>query len=178
MSRTRKQIHSAFALCARCALVAALVAWVALPVAAETYHVNLDSGQSYETRYPPEEASWDADTLLFLTETGNWIGVERSRISTVEIETELRGYGERIDATTVFMGRTPNSGSPEQEELSPAERQTRLLETLVNRQQQQPDYSMDQFVEPGDMGQGTSGIPVGFTQQTTPPLGVAGQNPQ
>lgn len=151
---------------------------IAAPALAETYHVSLKNGQSYESRRPPEEASWDADMILFLTETGNLIGVERTQITSIEIETELRGYGERINSTTIFMGRTPNSAPAEEEDLSPAERQNQLLEALLNQSQQQPNYTMEQFVEPGDLGRSSGGIPVGFTQQVTPPLGVAGENPQ
>ena len=172
MTRTAKLLPTALCALAVCALVA-------LPVAAETYHVSLDNGQSYETRYPPEEASWDADTLLIITETGNWIGVERASIERIDIETELRGFGKRLNATTIFMGRSPNSAPAEDEELTPAERQNQLLEQLIGQQQNQPDYTMQQFVEPGDLGRGASGgIPVGFTQQSTPPLGVAPINPQ
>lgn len=159
------------------ALGAALLL-VALPAAAEIYHVNLHNGASYESRYPPEAASWDQDTVLVLTETGTWVGVERSSIARVETETELRGYGERIDATTVRMGRTPWSGPLQgEEELTSEERQLRLLEAMVQQQNQpERDYTMDQFVEPDAMG--TGGLPVGFTQQETPPLGVAPVNPR
>lgn len=151
--------------------------WIGLPAAAEIYHVNLDNGASYESRYAPEEASWDRDTLLFITETGNWVGIERDRVTSIEIETELRGYGDRINATTIHMGRTPHS-APVEEDLSPAEQQNQLLQTLIDQQQGQPDYTMDQFVEPGGMGRGQGGIPLGFTNQATPPMGVAVQNPQ
>jgi len=172
MTRTTKLLPTALCALSVCALVA-------LPVAAETYHVSLKNGQSYETRYPPEEASWDADTLLIITETGNWIGVQRASIDRVDIESELRGFGKRINATTIFMGRTPNSAPADEPELTPAERQNQLLERLIGQQQSQPDYTMQQFVEPGDLGRGSSGgIPVGFTQQNTPPVGVAPVNPQ
>jgi hypothetical protein len=172
MTRTAKLLPTALCALAVCALVA-------LPVAAETYHVNLCNGQSYATRYPPEEASWDADTLLIITETGNWIGVRRAAIDRIEIETELRGFGKRLNATTIFMGRSPNSAQAEETELTPAERQNQLLEQLIGQQQSQPDYTMQQFVEPDALGQGaTGGSPVGFTQQSTPPIGVAPVNPQ
>jgi len=172
MTRTAKLLPITLCALAVCALVA-------LPVAAETYHVSLKNGQAYQTRYPPEEASWDANTLLIISETGNWIGVQRDTISKIEIESEIRGSGRRINATTIVMGRTPNSAPAEEKELTPAERQNQLLEQLINQQQNQPDYTMQQFVEPDALGQGsTGGIPVGFTQQTTPPVGVAPINPQ
>lgn len=161
------------------AILAALAAvLVALPVAAETYHVELENGHAYETKYPPEEASWDSGTLLIITETGNWIGLDRSKVASIEAETERRGHGKRLNATTLFMGRTPSSIAAAPEELSLEERQVQALESFVNQQQQQPTYSMDQFVEPGQLGTGTSGIPLSFTQQVTPPIGVGAQNPR
>lgn len=172
MTRTAKLLPTAL-------FVFAAFALVALPLAAETYHVNLKNGQSYATRYPPEEASWDANTLLVITETGNWIGVSRSAVARVEIDTEVQGFGKRINATTIFMGRTPNSAPAEDQQLTPAERQNLLLEQLISQGQNQPDYTMQQFVEPGDLGRGsTGGIPLSFTQQSTPPVGVAPVNPQ
>ena len=175
MTRTAKLVSTVLCAVAVCALVA-------LPVAAETYHVNLKNGRSYATRYPPQEASWDADTLLITTETGNWIGIQRAQVDRVEIESEVRGFGRRINASTVAMGRTGGgAAAPEEKNLTPAERQNQLLEQLITQQQgqSQPDYTMQQFVEPGDLGQGsTGGIPVSFTQQNTPPVGVAPVNPQ
>lgn len=163
------------ALAALAVLAAALFA---LPAAAETYHVKLENGQSYATGHPPEEASWDSGTLLIVTETGNWIGIDRSKVASIEAETERRGHGKRINSTTVFMGRTPSSIAASQEELSLEERQVQALESFVNQQQSQPSYSAEQFVEPGSLGGGNSGIPLSFTQQVTPPLGAGIQNPR
>lgn len=150
----------------------------ALPAMAETYHVKLENGQSYATGHPPEEASWDSETLLIITETGNWIGIDRDKVASIEAETERRGHGKRLNSTTIFMGRTPSSIAAAQEELSVEERQVQALEAYVNNQQQQPNYTAEQFVEPGSLGQGSSGIPLSFTQQTTPPLGLGIQNPR
>lgn len=154
--------------------VLALAGLLVAPAAfGDIYHVILLNGESYDSRYPPEEASWDADTILVHTETGQWVGVERGRIARVESETEVRGYGQRIDATTIYMGRTANAApAPGQEaEQDP---QLALLQAIYDQQQGQQDYTMEQFVEPGEMG---GGIPVGFTQQVTPPLGGVRPNP-
>jgi len=158
--------------------LAILAALVALPVVAETYHVKLDNGQAYETRYPPEEASWDSGTLLIITETGNWIGLDRTKVASIEAETERRGHGKRLNATTLFMGRTPSSIAAAKEEVSLEERQVQALESFVGQQQAQPNYSAEQFVEPGSLGSGNSGIPLSFTQQVTPPLGAGIRNPR
>lgn len=154
--------------------VLALAALCTVPAAAEIYHVQLANGEEFDSRYPPEEASWDSDLLLFHTETGNWVGIRRDEVVAVAIETELRGAGRRINATTIYVGRTANIGTaPGAEgEEDPA---LGLLRSIYEQNQAQQNYSIEQFVEPGETG---GGIPVGFTQQVTPPLGVAGENPQ
>jgi len=153
----------------------ALAALLAAPAAmADTYHVRLENGDVFDSRYPPEEASWDSNTILLHTETGNWVGVARSRVVRIESETELRGHGRRIDATTIYMGRTANA-APVPTEGQQQDPNLALLQAVYNQQQQQQNYSIEQFVEPGEIG---GGIPVGFTQQVTPPLGVSPQNPR
>lgn len=157
-------------------LVLSLAAVLAAPAAlGDIYHVILQNGERYESRHPPEEAAWDAGTIIVYTETGNWVGVSRDRIVRVESETEIRGHGQRIDATTVYMGRTANAAPAPGTEGEGTDPQLALLESLYDRQLQQESYSIQQFVEPGATG---GGIPVGFTQQVTPPLGGVPQNRQ
>ncbi|HSL83454.1 MAG TPA: hypothetical protein VLF66_11805 [Thermoanaerobaculia bacterium] len=155
-------------------LVLALAAVLAAPAAlADVYHVILQNGGRYESRHPPEEAAWDAGTLLVYTETGNWVGVARDRIVRVESETEIRGHGQRIDATTVYMGRTANAAPAPGTEGGETDPQLQLLQAIYDRQLQQESYTIEQFVEPGATG---GGIPVGFTQQVTPPIGAIPPN--
>lgn len=158
-------------------LVAVLVvALAAAPAFGAVYNVHLTNGESYETRHPPEEASWDPDVILIHTGTGNWIGLERDQIARVESETDVRGYGRRIDATTIYMGRLANAAPPPGQEGQEQDPQLALLQALYDQQQQQQSHTIDQFVDPSDTGQG---IPVGFTQQVTPPLGgIPGNNPR
>ena len=147
--------------------------WFAAPALAETYHVELVNGERYDSRYAPEEASWDSGLLLFHSETGNWVGIRRDEVARITIETEVRGAGRRIDSTTIYMGRTANAApAPGAEgEVDPA---AQLLQAIYEQNQSQQNYSIDQFVEPSATG---GGIPVGFTQQVTPPIGVPSQNP-
>jgi hypothetical protein len=147
-------------------LVLALLglALVALPAAAEVYHVNLKSGSQFDSRYPPEEASWDANTLLFITETGNWIGISRDQIESVKAETETRGHGTRINATTLYMGKAPNANQTPDQQAAGQNPQLQLLQKLIDRQSQQQDYSVQQFVDPGQAGKG--GLPVGYATGT------------
>lgn len=155
-------------------LVLALAAVLAAPAAlADVYHVILQNGERYRSRHPPEEAAWDAGTILVYTETGNWVGVVRDRIVRVESQTEVRGHGQRIDATTVYMGRTANAAPAPGTEGEGTDPQLQLLQAIYDRQLQQESYSIEQFVEPGATG---GGIPVGFTQQVTPPIGAVPPN--
>lgn len=155
-------------------LVLALAAVLTAPAAlADIYHVILQNGERYKSRYPPEEAAWDAGTILVYTETGNWVGVSRDRIVRVESETEIRGHGQRIDATTVYMGRTANAAPAPGTEGDGTDPQLQLLQAIYDRQLQQESYTIEQFVEPGAIG---GGIPVGFTQQVTPPIGAVPPN--
>ena len=154
--------------------LAAAAVLAATPAVADIYTVTLTNGQSYASRYPPEEASWDPETILVHTETGNWIGIERSKLAGVSSLVEVRGHGQRIDATTIYMGRTANA-NPDPGQEQQRDPQLDLLEAIYERQLQQESYTIEQFVEPGETGRG---IPVGFTQQVTPPIGVVPQNPQ
>jgi hypothetical protein len=156
-----------FALLWTCALAA--------PAArADVYTLTLTNGQSYLSLYPPEEASWDRNMILLHTETGNWIGVERGLIAGVSSQVEVRGHGQRIDATTIYMGRTANANpTPGQEQ--PVDPQLALLQALYDQQGRDDTYTIEQFVEPGETGRG---IPIGFTQQVTPPIGIVPQNPR
>lgn len=132
------------------------------PAAAEIYTVKLTSGNELETQYRPKEAGWDSDVILLLTDVGNWIAVERADIVEVEVATEREGFGKVIDTHTVALGWAPNdapAGNAE-EQLDPM---SRLLDFLAAERASQRDYSVQQFAEPGDLGQG--GLPVsGLTQ--------------
>jgi len=132
----------------------------ALPAAAEIYTVKLSNGTEFETRREPVEAEWDSNLLMVLTDVGNWIGLDKADVVGVEIDTENKGFGKVIDSNTIALGWAPNdapTGDPE-EALDPM---SRLLNFLSAEQANQPDYSVQQFVEPGQAGRDTGGLPVG-----------------
>ncbi len=147
------------------------LALVGVPAMAEVYHVNLANGTKFDSRYPPEEASWDANTLLFITETGNWIGISRDQIDSVKAETETRGHGTRINATTIYMGRAPNANQSPEEEAKGRNPQLQLLQNLIDQQSQQQNYTVEQFVDPSQAGQG--GLPVGYATGTGAGVGIS-----
>lgn len=161
------------------ALVAVLAfgafALVALPALAETYTLRLANGTTMESNYPPREAEWDPDTILVLGDAGNWVGIERSHLERIEIATELEGRGQLIDATTIFIGFMANDLPQPGEGGGQDPSLTQVLDQL--REGLQPtNYTTEQFVEPDAVG---TGIPVGFTQQSTPqvPSGRGGLGP-
>ncbi len=159
--------------------VAGAVALLAAPLAAETYLITLQNGSTIQSRYQPQESSWDAGMVLFMTEAGNWIGLKKSDIVSVEQENNLRGFGFVINPTTVALGWAPNDAvDPSAVEGDLA---SRLLQALGGGQPAtpaQPNYSVQQGVSTEQ----TSGIPFnyiaggqaygGSQQQAAPPPSV------
>lgn len=90
------------------ALALLAAALPAAPAGAEIFRVHLHNGTTMETSYQPQQASWDAGMVLLQTEVGNWVGVRRDEIESVTSEAPLRGYGVRINTTTVLLGDAPN----------------------------------------------------------------------
>lgn len=125
---------------------------VAAPMAAELFTVELESGTEFETRYQPREAPNDSDRVMFITSQGNWISVDKREIAEIVSVAEEKGYGKVIDTTTIEMGVLPND-RPQVDPAAQQERQSRsALEDYLTR-----DYSVDQFVDPGEAGGG--GVP-------------------
>jgi len=143
----------------RLAAAAAAVALCAFasPAGAEIFHIEMVDGHVFDTRYQPEEASWDPNLILLLTDTGNWIAVPKAEISGITTETENKGFGRVIDTTTVLLGWAANDAPlPEDEaQFSAVER----LQQFYEQQQQAGDFTVDQFVDPGEAGRGGGGLP-------------------
>ncbi|HYG64653.1 MAG TPA: hypothetical protein VEL74_18885 [Thermoanaerobaculia bacterium] len=150
----------------------AVLALLASPAAADIFYVTLNNGTVMESAYQPQESSWDSSMVLLLTEVGNWIGVPKDQIEKVETSSQKSGFGVRINATTVAIGWSPNdaedpeaaaAGADGQQPVSAAE--ARFQQAIQNlnqtisqveaQRQSQENYSIDQFVEPGE----TQGIP-------------------
>jgi hypothetical protein len=143
-------------------LVAIAALLIAVPATAEIYTVTLSNGNTFETRYRPKEAGWDTSKIMVLNDVGNWITVDKADVVSVISETENEGFGKVIDTMTIAIGWSPND-APEATPEEAMDPMTRLLNFLAAEQANQPDYSVPQFVEPGDAGVG--GLPVsGLTQ--------------
>lgn len=145
----------------RIVIVASLaLGLIALPATAEVYTVKLTNGTEFESHVQPQEAGWDENMILLLTDVGNWIALDRADIVEVETETERAGFGKVIDSKTVAIGWAPNDAPSEDPEAA-LDPMTRLLNFLQAEQADRPDYSVQQFVEPGQAGGTTGGLPVG-----------------
>lgn len=153
----------------RLALAAALaLVLAAAPSAlAASYIVTLNGGDTFESRYKPETASWDDGLVLLLTEYGNWIAIENADIADVTTDVESRGFGKVIDTKTISLGILPNDAVDPSEQEPPTQAEI-LQNFLLQQQQNQPDYTVNQFVEPGSAGIG--GLPVGSATNSASPL--------
>lgn len=134
------------------------VALVAMPAFAETFTLKLKNGSEFETRYRPQEASWDPDMVIMLTDFGHWVAFPRADVEEVIADFEARGFGKVIDTTTIDLGIAPNDLPAPGEEQEPSALDQ--LQSLL--QQNQRSYDVQQFVSPGQAGQTGGGLPVGF----------------
>jgi hypothetical protein len=145
----------------RLVLAVLALALAALPAAAEIYTVKLVGGTSFLTRYEPQPATWDPETLLFLSDVGNWVALPKAEVESVTSQTENRGFGRRISATTVVIGWTANDAPVEGDATgSEAPPIPSAFEQFLTR-----SYDQKQFVEPGQAGGGIPvyGVPYGYS---------------
>jgi hypothetical protein len=136
-------------------LLGALLA--TLPAAAEIYVITVSDGATFETSRQPEQSSWDPGMVLVLTEVGNWIGVQKSDIKSIEPRDAIRGFGRRIDNSTVALGESPND-LPEAPQGSgdANSRQLALLERQAAQREADNSYSVQQGVS----AEQSQGIPL------------------
>jgi len=139
-------------------LIVLVVALVALPALAETFTLKLKNGSELVTRYRPQEASWDPDMVMMMTDFGHWVAFPRADIEEVVSDFEARGFGKVIDTTTIDLGIAPNDLPVPGEEQQP----TSLEQLQSLMQQNQRSYDIQQFVSPGQAGRTGGGLPVGY----------------
>ena len=92
----------------RALALVALAFVVAAPSAATVYTIHLKNGTTFETRYEPEDAPWDAGKLVFTNEWGNLMSLAKSEVERIETDIEVSGYGHALDSTTIALGWAPN----------------------------------------------------------------------
>lgn len=149
-------------------LIGALAFALALPAFADYHTIKLKNGNEFDSLYRPRLATEEGDKVLVATETGNWISLPVDAIESVTSHVESRGFGKVINTTTILIGTAPNDAEVPGAEAEPVDPATRLLNYLESQQrpQQATPFSVQQFAEPNTGG----GIPLGFTNSTTPPL--------
>ena len=148
----------------------ALLASFPMGAAAEVYSVTLTNGSVLETQYQPQEASFDKDMVLLLTEVGNWIGVRRDEIEAVVSDAESSGFGKVIGKNTVDLGWAANDAAdpnaPGADKQDPGlSLAAQALQAVYQQRQAAESYTIKQFVQPSE----TQGIPAGLIGQSSPP---------
>lgn len=149
----------------------ALLALPAIPASAEVFTVTLTNGSALETQYQPQEASFDKDLVLLLTEVGNWIGVRRDEIESVVSDAESSGFGKVIGKNTVDLGWSANdnvdpNAQPAEGKADPGmSLAAQVLQNVYEARQAADSYTIKQFVQPSE----TQGIPSSLIGPYSPP---------
>lgn len=154
-------------------LVLPVLAVPALPAMAEVYTVTLKNGTVLETAYQPQEAAFDRNMVMLMTDVGNWIGLAKDDIESVQSDAEISGFGKVIDRNTILLGWAANDaadpnaqGAEGQGRTDPALAATaQALQNLYQQRQAEENYSIRQFVNPNE----TQGIPGRFVGSPAPP---------
>lgn len=133
-------------------------AFAALPLEATVYTVTLKNGTTFETRYQPEYASWDASKVVLMTEYGNRVALVGADIDSITIDSENRGYGHQLNSSTIALGWAPNDALDPNSDEGKAVIAAEAAAAAVAGQAP-PIYNQEQFVQPGAM----SGLPVWMT---------------
>lgn len=142
--------------------IAVALVLAAVPAVADAYTVTLTNGAVLESRYQPQEASWNPDMVLLMTDQGNPIALSRAEIRSVVSEVEARGFGKRIDTMTIDLGFAPNN-APVPEEEDQFTQQLNRLQQVLQGNQQERSYDVEQFMSPGEINRrGSGGLPVGY----------------
>ncbi len=131
------------------ALLLTLLAWTVAPVPAqgEVFHVKLRNGTVIDTLYQPQQASFDPNMVILLSDAGNWIGVDQRTIESVISESEIHGFGVSLNFNTVAIGWAPNDAAdPAAAQANPQAATLQALQNIYQQQQQQEHYTIPQFV--------------------------------
>ena len=136
------------------------LALLAVPASADVFYVTLTNGTVVETARQPQQASWDPNMVLLLTEVGNWVGFPKEEVQSVRAEDPTQGFGIRISDKAIALGRAPNDLPDETKTKQDliTDRYLEFANRMLDLQEQRQNYSIQQFAEPGSGG----GIPVSY----------------
>jgi len=152
------------------------LALLAAPAAADVYYVTLTNGNVIQTGHQPQQASWDPNMVVLLTEVGNWVGFPKDEIQSVRAEDPTQGFGIKISDKAIALGRSPNdlptnddSTKTRAEQLT--DRYLAMAERQLQMEEDRRNYSVQQFVEPSS----SAGIPLSiYTTYSTGSAAVGG----
>jgi hypothetical protein len=133
------------------------LALLALPATADVFYVTLTNGTVIETARQPQQASWDPNMVLLLTEVGNWVGFPKEEVKNVRSEDPTQGFGIRISDKAIALGRSPNDlpgAKTKQDEAN--DRYLEIANRMLDLAEQQQHYSVQQFAEPNS----AQGVPI------------------
>ena len=139
------------------AAMAGLAILAANPAQAEVYHVKLKNGTTIDTAYQPQQAPWEPNIVVLLTDAGNWIGIQQKDVDSVQTESEIRGFGLALNFNTVAIGWAPNDAAEPTAPTAQSATQ-QALQNIYQQQQSESHYTIPQFVN----AEQTQGIPASF----------------
>jgi hypothetical protein len=138
--------------------VLVVLALFAGPALADVYYVTLTNGTVIETARQPQQASWDPNMVLLLTEVGNWVGFPKDDVKNVRAEDPTQGFGIKISDKAIALGRAPNDLPGEKTKAEQAsDRALDYANRVLDIMEQNQHYSVQQFAEPNAAG----GVPIG-----------------
>jgi len=142
-------------------LLALAFALLAVPATAEVFHVTLTNGTTVDSSVQPQQASWDSNMVMLMTEVGNWVGFPKDEIADIKVVDPTAGFGVRISSTAIALGRfsndLPETGKGNaQDEIN--SRYLALANKALALQEKQQSYSIQQGVSTEQ----TQGIPAAF----------------
>lgn len=136
----------------------AMCALFASAAEATVYTVTLKNGTTIDSRYQPEESSWDPNMVVLMTEYGNRVALAAAEIESVTIDSESRGFGHQLNNTTMALGWAPNDALDANSDEGKAALAADAAAQAAAANAPQV-YNQQQFVEPGAL----SGLPVWMT---------------
>jgi hypothetical protein len=135
------------------------LALVAAPASADVFYVTLTNGTVIETAHQPQQANWDPNMVLLLTESGNWVGFPKDQITGIRAEDPTQGFGIRINDKAIALGVSPNDLPEAKGKDDVNQRFFDLANRMLDMADQQSHYSIQQGVQTEQ----TQGIPSSFS---------------
>jgi len=134
------------------------LALFAAPASADVFYVTLTNGTVIETAHQPQQANWDPNLVLLLTETGNWVGFPKEQITGIRSEDPTQGFGIRINNKAIALGVSPNDLPEAKGKDDVNQRMYDLANRMLDMAEQQQHYSIQQGVQTEQ----SQGIPSSF----------------